>query len=188
MEEPGFEEGARHALGAAGAELVPAAVDDEGFDPAILAGAGRRARLAYVTPSPVPARRRDAIPAPRRPARLGGGRRGRDRGRYDGEFRFAGRPLDALKALDQAQRVLYVGTCSKVMFPALRIGYAVLPPALVEPFARAKAIADGGFPPVLEQDALADFIASGDFERHLRRSRTRVGARRAIAAGGAARR
>jgi GntR family transcriptional regulator/MocR family aminotransferase len=64
------------------------------------------------------------------------------------------------------------------MFPALRIGYVVLPPALVEPLARAKAIADGGSP-ALEQDALADFIAGGDFERHLRRSRARVGARRA---------
>jgi DNA-binding transcriptional MocR family regulator len=97
---------------------------------------------------------------------------------YDSEFRFAGRPLEALKALDEQRRVLYVATCSKVMFPALRIGYAVVPPALVEPLVRAKAIADGGSP-VLEQDALADFIGSGDFERHLRRSRTRIGARRA---------
>jgi GntR family transcriptional regulator/MocR family aminotransferase len=97
---------------------------------------------------------------------------------YDSEFRYAGRPLEALKALDEQRRVLYVGTCSKVMFPALRIGYAVLPPALVEPLVRAKSIADGGSP-VLEQDALADFIGSGDFERHLRRARTRIGARRA---------
>jgi GntR family transcriptional regulator/MocR family aminotransferase len=74
--------------------------------------------------------------------------------------------------------VLYVGTFSKVMFPALRIGYLVLPPALVEPFVRAKALVDGGSP-VLEQDALADFIASGEFERHVRRSRARSGARRA---------
>ena len=97
---------------------------------------------------------------------------------YDSEFRFAGRPLEALKALDEQRRVLYVATCSKVMFPALRIGYAVVPPALVEPLVRAKAIADGGSP-VLEQDALADFIGSGDFERHLRRSRSRIGTRRA---------
>ena len=179
VEEPGFE-GARQALRAAGAELVLAPVDDEGFDPAVLAGAGRAARLAYVTPShqyPLGG----VMPFPRRVALLDWAARAGAwviEDDYDGEFRFAGRPLEPLKALDQRQRVLYVGTCSKVMFPALRIGYAVLPPALVEPLTRAKAIADGGSP-VLEQDALADFIASGDFERHLRRSRIRVGARRA---------
>jgi len=179
VEEPGFE-GARHALRAAGAELVLGAVDDEGFDPAVLAGAGRAARLAYVTPSHqyplggvMPYRRRVALLdwAARADAWI-------VEDDYDSEFRFAGRPLEALKALDEQRRVLYVATCSKVMFPALRIGYAVVPPALVEPLVRAKAIADGGSP-VLEQDALADFIGSGDFERHLRRSRTRIGARRA---------
>ena len=179
VEEPGFE-GARHALRAAGAELVLAPVDAEGFDPAVLRGAGRGARLAYLTPShqyPLGG----VMPFPRRVALLDWAARAGAwviEDDYDGEFRYAGRPLEALKALDQRQRVLYVGTCSKVMFPALRIGYAVLPPALVEPLTRAKAIADGGSP-MLEQDALADFIANGDFERHLRRARARIGARRA---------
>lgn len=179
VEEPGFE-GARHALRAAGAALVLAPVDEEGFDPAVLSGGGRRARLAYVTPShqyPLGG----VMPFRRRAALLDWAARAEAwviEDDYDSEFRYAGRPLEALKALDQRQRVLYVGTCSKVMFPALRIGYAVLPPALVEPLVRAKAIADGGSP-LLEQDALADFIAGGDFERHLRRARARIGARRA---------
>ncbi|MBX3023519.1 PLP-dependent aminotransferase family protein [bacterium] len=180
VEEPGFE-GARNALRAAGAELVFAPVDGEGFDPAVLARGGRAARLAYATPShqyPLGG----VMPYGRRVALLDWAARADAwviEDDYDSEFRFAGRPLEALKALDEQRRVLYVATCSKVMFPALRIGYAVLPPALVEPFTRAKAIADGGSP-VLEQDALADFIAGGDFERHLRRSRSRLGARRAV--------
>ena len=98
---------------------------------------------------------------------------------YDGEYRFDGRPVPPLKALDGEGHVLYLGTCSKVMFPSLRVGYLVLPPALVEPFARAKLLADGGSPR-LEQEALADFIASGAFERHVRRSRARNGERRAV--------
>jgi GntR family transcriptional regulator/MocR family aminotransferase len=83
-----------------------------------------------------------------------------------------------LKALDDGDRVIYLGTRSKVMFPALRLGYLVLPSPLVEPFARAKLLADGGSA-FLEQEALADFIASGAFERHIRRSRTWNGERRA---------
>jgi GntR family transcriptional regulator/MocR family aminotransferase len=82
------------------------------------------------------------------------------------------------RRLDDGERVIYVGTLSKVMFPALRIGYLVLPTALVEPFARAKLLADGGSA-FLEQEALADFIATGAFERHIRRSRTWNGERRA---------
>jgi len=96
---------------------------------------------------------------------------------YDGEYRFGGRPLEALKALDRDDRVIYLGTFSKVMYPALRIGYLALPDPLVEPFTRAKLVADGGGP-MLEQDALADFIASGEFERHIRRSRRRYAERR----------
>jgi GntR family transcriptional regulator/MocR family aminotransferase len=98
---------------------------------------------------------------------------------YDGEYRFDGRPVPPLKALDADDRVLYLGTFSKVMFPALRIGYLVLPRTLVEPFRRAKLLADGGSPR-LEQEALAEFITRGAFERHVRRSRQRNGERRAV--------
>ena len=179
VEEPGYE-GARRALLAAGAKLALVPADDDGLDVDALARAGRRARLAHVTPShqyPLGG----VMPYPRRVALLAWAARVGAyliEDDYDGEYRFGGRPLDALKALDDGERVIYLGTLSKVMFPALRIGYLVLPPALVEPFARAKLLADGGSA-FLEQEALADFIANGAFERHIRRSRAWNGERRA---------
>jgi GntR family transcriptional regulator/MocR family aminotransferase len=96
---------------------------------------------------------------------------------YDSEFRYTGRPVESLQGLDRSGRVIYAGTFSKVLFPSMRVGYLVLPPSLVETFTKAKWLADR-HTPTLEQETLADFIASGDFERHLRRSRTRNGARR----------
>jgi GntR family transcriptional regulator/MocR family aminotransferase len=75
--------------------------------------------------------------------------------------------------------VIYCGTFSKVMFPALRIGYAVLPEALVAPFRRAKWLSDRSTP-AIEQAALADFIAEGHLERHIRRMRRLYGERRAV--------
>jgi GntR family transcriptional regulator/MocR family aminotransferase len=178
VEEPGYE-GARRAFEAAGAELVFAPVDEHGLDTDALAALARRAKLAHVTPShqyPLGG----VMPYPRRRVLLDWAESADAyviEDDYDGEYRFEGRPLDALKALDDADRVLYLGTFSKVMFPALRIGYIVLPETLVEPFARAKVLTDGGGPQ-LEQDALADFIASGEFERHIRRSRSRYAERR----------
>ena len=97
---------------------------------------------------------------------------------YDGEFRYDGRPLECLQALDEGGRVLYLGTTSKLLFPALRIGWLVVPQALVQPFQQAKALADTGTA-TLEQLVLADFIAGGHLERHVRRSRARNAARRA---------
>jgi GntR family transcriptional regulator/MocR family aminotransferase len=97
---------------------------------------------------------------------------------YDSEYRYGGRPVESLQGLDRAGRVVYLGTFSKVMFPALRLGYLVLPPALVGPCTTAKALADTGSPG-LEQRALADFIAGGHFERYLRRTRARNRERRA---------
>ncbi len=179
VEEPGYE-GARRALLAAGARLALIPTDADGLDVDALARDGRHARLAHVTPShqyPLGG----VMPYPRRVALLAWAARTGAyllEDDYDGEYRFGGRPLDALKALDDGERVVYLGTLSKVMFPALRIGYLVLPRALVEPFARAKLLADGGSA-FLEQEALADFIASGAFERHIRRSRTWNGERRA---------
>ena len=175
VEEPGYE-GARNAFLARGAVLAPVAVDDEGLDPATL----RAARLVLVTPShqyPLGGvmswTRRAALLA--WASRTGAWLIEDD---YDGEYRFDVRPAPPLKALDADERVLYLGTFSKVMFPALRVGYLVLPPSLVDAFARAKVLADGGSPR-LEQEALAEFIASGAFARHVRRSRTRNGERRA---------
>ena len=96
---------------------------------------------------------------------------------YVSEFRYEGRPLEALQSLDREGRVIYVGTFSKTLFPALRVGYLVLPPALVRPFEAAKWAADR-FSAPLAQEALADFIASGQLERYLRRAGARTAARR----------
>ncbi len=177
VEEPGFE-GARNAVLARGARLSPVAVDDDGLDPAALPRS--RVRLVVATPShqyPLGA----VMSWTRRVALLAWARRAGAwilEDDYDGEYRFDGRPVPPLKALDAGEHVLYLGTMSKVMFPALRIGYLVLPTTLVEPFARAKILCDGGSPR-LEQEALAEFVASGAFERHVRRSRARNGERRA---------
>jgi GntR family transcriptional regulator/MocR family aminotransferase len=97
---------------------------------------------------------------------------------YDSEYRYGGRPIEAVQGLDRAGRVIYAGTLSKVLFPALRLGYLVLPPSLVEPFRAAKWITDR-HSPTLEQEVLAEFIADGHFERHVRRARTRYAERRA---------
>src|SRR5690606_9821330 len=96
---------------------------------------------------------------------------------YDSEFRFTGRPLEALQGLDRDRRVLYLGSFSKTLFPALRLGYVVAPPELVEPLLTARRAIDA-HPPVLEQLALADFIREGHFARHLRRMRQHYQRRR----------
>lgn len=98
---------------------------------------------------------------------------------YDSEFRYDAQPLAALRSLDRGDRVIYVGTFSKVLSGALRLGYMVLPEPLRDDFINAKFLCGFGCP-TLEQAALAHFMESGGFERHLRRStkvlRTRRGA------------
>ena len=171
VEDPGYA-GARAALAGAGARLVPVPVDDDGLD--VSAGKEREpdARLAYVTPS---------HQYPLGPT-MGLGRRlellrwASGAGAwiveddYDGEYRYGGRPLEALQGLDTGGRVVYVGTFSKVLFPALRLGYLVVPPDLVDAFVAARELSDRGSP-VIEQSVLADFIAEGNFARHVRRMR-----------------
>ncbi|HEY2385789.1 MAG TPA: PLP-dependent aminotransferase family protein [Candidatus Binatia bacterium] len=183
VEDPGYE-GARSAFQLAGARVIPVPVDEHGLDPARIPRAARRARLAHVTPShqyPLGG----VMPLARRQALLAWAAHHDAyvvEDDYDGEFRFEGHPVAPLKVLDDAARVLFIGTFSKVMFPALRLGYVVVPPPLVRAFARVKALGDGGTP-VLEQEALAAFIASGAFERHLRRARAQHAARRAALLG-----
>jgi GntR family transcriptional regulator/MocR family aminotransferase len=89
---------------------------------------------------------------------------------YDSEYRYAGRPLPALQGLDASGRVIYVGTFSKVLFPALRLGYLVVPDALVDVFARMQALVNRQLP-TLDQAVVADFIVDGHFARHIRRMR-----------------
>lgn len=86
---------------------------------------------------------------------------------YDSEYRFSGRPLEALQGLDHAGRVLYIGTFSKVLFPALRLGYLIAPLELVEPLLAMRRFMDVHIP-ILEQMALFDFMNEGHFARHLR--------------------
>ena len=90
---------------------------------------------------------------------------------YDSEFRYSGRPVPALQGLDGDHRVLYVGTFSKVMFPGLRLGYIVLPPALIPVFRRAKWLSDRQGS-LIDQRALTDFISEGHLAKHVRRMRS----------------
>ncbi|UHQ20963.1 PLP-dependent aminotransferase family protein [Lysobacter sp. KIS68-7] len=97
---------------------------------------------------------------------------------YDGEFRYDSKPLAALRSLDRDGRVLYVGTFSKTLFPSLRLGYVVMPTALRRDLVTAKWAQDFGSS-AIEQAALAHFMQSGGFERHLRRSARTLLERRA---------
>ncbi|MGZ8288359.1 MAG: MocR-like pyridoxine biosynthesis transcription factor PdxR [Telluria sp.] len=97
---------------------------------------------------------------------------------YDSEYRYTGPPLASLQSLDRTGCVVYVGTLSKVLFPGLRLGYVVAPPALVEPLVRAKAVVDR-HSPIVPQMAMADFIAAGHFGRHIKRTREAYAERRA---------
>jgi GntR family transcriptional regulator/MocR family aminotransferase len=96
---------------------------------------------------------------------------------YDSEYRYSGPPLPALQGLATGVAVIYIGTFSKVMFPSLRIGYVIAPSSLAPRLRRAKWLADRQTP-VPEQAALADFIAEGHLERHIRRMRRIYGQRR----------
>lgn len=177
IEEPGYP-GQRRVLEACGARLCPVPVDDEGL---VVEALPAQARLVYVTPShqfPTGV----SMSLPRRLALLDWAER---RGAviveddYDSEYRYQGPPLPAMQGLMADAPVIYCGSFSKVMFPALRIGYAVLPSALVGPFQRLKWLTDRQNPG-LEQAALADFIADGHLERHIRRMRRLYGQRRSV--------
>ena len=179
LEEPAYT-GFALCAKAAGAALVPVRVDEQGLCTDELA-AIRAAKLAFVTPShqyPAGA----VMSLPRRLALLAWAARTGAyvlEDDYDGEFRFDGKPIECLQALDREGRVIYVGTASKLLFPALRIGWLVAPEPLAPLFQNAKALADTGTPS-LEQLALADFIAEGHLERHARRARARTAALRAV--------
>ena len=168
IEDPGYP-GPRSALHGAAARLVPVPVDAEGLSVEEGRRLGGRARLAYVTPSHqfplgvvMSVRRRLALLAW---ARETGAWIVEDD--YDSEFRYAGRPLPPLQSLDADGRVLYQGTFSKTLFPALRLGYLVLPGGLVDAFAAARSLADRHAPTV-DQAVVADFLDEGHFARHVR--------------------
>jgi GntR family transcriptional regulator / MocR family aminotransferase len=180
MEEPHYP-GARLVFEAAGARLTGVPVDGDGLDTTKLPGPAAGVRLACVTPChqfptgvimPV-GRRQDLLDWA---SRAGAWILEDD---YVSEFRYEGRPLEALQALDRRGRVIYLGTFSKTLFPALRLAYLVLPRALVRPFVVAKWMTDR-YTAMLGQEALTDFITSGHFERYLRRARAANAARRRV--------
>ncbi|HEY0062888.1 MAG TPA: PLP-dependent aminotransferase family protein [Telluria sp.] len=96
---------------------------------------------------------------------------------YDSEYRYTGPPLASLQSLDRSDCTVYVGTLSKVLFPGLRMGYVVAPPALVEPVIQAKAVLDR-HNAIVPQMVLADFMAAGHFGRHIKRTREAYAQRR----------
>ena len=162
-----------------GAQVQSIPVDDEGMDCAQLPPT-QAPRLIYVTPShqfPTGA----VMSVSRRLALLRYAQQHDSwifEDDYDGDFRYRGASLAALRALDTHDRTLYVGTFSKTLFPSLRLGYMVLPRALRKPFLRAKMLATHGCP-TIEQKALAHFMHSRGFDRHLRAASRTLRARRA---------
>lgn len=180
VEDPGYL-GARGALLGAGAELVPVPVDEEGLD--VAAGIARHAspKLVYVTPShqfPLGAtlslQRRLALLD--HAARCGAWIVEDD---YDSEYRYQGRPIASLQGLDRGGAVIYMGTFAKTLFPALKIGYLIVPEHLVDAFGTAIRIS-GHVPPAAMQAALADFIGEGHYGGHVRRMRALYAERRSI--------
>jgi GntR family transcriptional regulator/MocR family aminotransferase len=173
VEEYGYQP-ARAAFTGVGATPVQVPVDDEGLDVEWGRHTAPEARLAFVTP---------ACAAPfgvtmslrRRLALLDWAH---ETGAwiveddYNGELRYEGKPLAAVQGLEHpgAERVIYLRTFSKTLFPALRLGYAVLPFALLDAFIRARVASDR-HSPIAEQAVLADFMTEGHFARHVRNMR-----------------
>jgi GntR family transcriptional regulator/MocR family aminotransferase len=98
---------------------------------------------------------------------------------YDSEYQYSGQPIAALQGLDNGERVIYAGTFSKVLFPALRLGYIVVPLDLVDAFTQMRSLSDR-CPPRVQQMALADFMEEGHFDEHIRRMRTLYASRQSI--------
>jgi GntR family transcriptional regulator/MocR family aminotransferase len=187
FEDPGYLM-ARRCFEATGAALLPSAVDAQGLDPARLPH-DERIRFVYVTPShqfPLGG----TLPIARRQALLQWARRRRAwivEDDYDGEFRYGQRPIEALQAIDNEGRVIYVGTFSKALSPQLRLGYLVLPRELVPVFRQAKQLSDR-HAPLLDQRVIATLLESGAYERHIRRQRREHERRRAALLEAVARR
>jgi GntR family transcriptional regulator/MocR family aminotransferase len=178
FEEPGYFL-ARDALQMASAQLVPIPVDDEGMRIDVAEAYAPDARLAVVTPShqsPLGV----ALSLPRRQALLAWANAVDAwvvEDDYDSEFHYVGRKLPALKSLDAADRVIYAGSFSKTLFPSLRLGYMVVPAALVGRLADAANTAYHGTQ-ILGQVVAAEFMSEGHFARHLKRMRALYAARR----------
>ena len=175
MEDPGYR-GAHAAFAASGAQVVPLPIDAQGMVPDFTLAAPR---LIYLTPThQYPTGH--TLSLPRRMALVDYARR---KGcwiiedDYDSEFLYDSRPTPSLQGLDDHGRVIYIGTFSKTLFPSLRIAYAVLPQALVQPMVTARSVYDGHVAQ-LAQAVTADFMAQGHFAAHLRLMRLLYRSRR----------
>ena len=171
MEDPGYQ-AARQLFAARGHDVLSVPVDDQGLAVDPEGEAFRAAGMALVTPSrhyplgmPLSAARRLALLdwADRQGAWI-------IEDDYDSEYRYSGRPLDALMSLDRSGRVIYLGSFSKVMFRGLRLGFLVVPDSLVETCAKAQSNL-GPQAALVAQPAMASFIAEGHLATHLRRTR-----------------
>lgn len=177
MEDPGHI-AARIALQAQGGLVVPLRIDEQGID--IQQGLARcpDARLVFTTPSrqhPLGV----TMSYARRQALIDWAAQYQSwiiEDDCDSELRYSGRLLPALYAMDRMARVIYVGTFSKVLFPSLRLGYVILPQALIEAFCTLRAVMDRS-PPTLLQATTADFMREGHFLGHIRRMRALYQAR-----------
>ncbi|HWK62357.1 MAG TPA: PLP-dependent aminotransferase family protein [Eoetvoesiella sp.] len=184
VEDPGYPP-TRKLLGQMGIELVPVPVDDDGLVVSRGVQTAPDARAVVVTPahqSPLCL----SLSLPRRLALLEWARQKKSwiiEDDYDGEYRYASRPLPALKSLDRHGRVLYAGTFSKVMFPGIRVGYLVVPESQVERFGRTREVFSAGVPE-LGQAILASFMNEGHFARHIHRMRKLYAERRTAVAEG----
>jgi GntR family transcriptional regulator / MocR family aminotransferase len=171
IEDPGYPM-TRNALETAGARVVPVRVDAEGLRVTAGINAAPKAKLVVVTPThqcPMGV----ALSLPRRLELLAWAAEAGSwivEDDYDSEFRYIGRPLPSLKSMDRGQRVLYAGSFSKVLFPALRLGYLIVPAELESAFLRASRLLTNGLP-ALEQRVVEAFMRNGHFARHIRRMR-----------------
>ena len=171
IEDPSYS-GTQRALKYCGIQACPIPVDHEGFQVETAIQTAPDAKLAIVTPSnqyPLGhtlsiARRLQLIQWANR------SKRWILEDDYDSEFRYRGKPIQAMHSLDPEQRILYLGTFSKVMFTDLRIGYLVVPRNLIKTFTQARDTTTGN-PPIALQATLANFINEGHFDRHIRRTR-----------------
>jgi GntR family transcriptional regulator/MocR family aminotransferase len=174
MEEPGYP-GAAVVFRAVGAKICPVPVDPEGLN--LEVGQRRwkrrgRPRLVYVTPAhqfPLGV----TMSLRRRLSLLEWARRSRTiifEDDYDSEYRYSGRPIPALQGLDRAAVVIFAGSFTDALFPALRLAYLVVPSDMVDIFAAAESVSTH-HPPLIDQAILCDFISEGHFARHVRRMR-----------------
>jgi GntR family transcriptional regulator/MocR family aminotransferase len=185
MEEPGYP-GAAVVFRALGARICRVRVDSEGLNLEYGIRRWRRGRLVYVTPAhqfPLGV----TMTLRRRLALLEWARRSGTlifEDDYDSEYRYSGRPIPALQGLDRAGVVIFAGSFTAVLFPALRLGYLVIPADMVDIFAAAESVSTH-HPPLLEQAILCDFITEGHFARHIRRMREMYAERLSVLLEGA---